>query len=68
MEFDVNYESAAGNHPVKISLEEIREMAETGILQITKPVGNQGNHKTITISGTNEELKAMSEALLNART
>ncbi|MCG8634818.1 MAG: hypothetical protein MI863_13375 [Desulfobacterales bacterium] len=68
MEFTVKYESSEGPHLVKLTLDEIQEMARTGSLTITKPVGHQGNRKTITITGTNTEFEAMSEALLNART
>ncbi len=68
MKIEINFESSIGHHSEKISLEEIRQMAETDTLQLTNPVGHEVNHKTITISGTNEELEAMAQALLNART
>lgn len=61
MRVEVKYSTSQGPHVVNISLEEINQMLNSGQLTVTQdtPRGT----KTITITGTSEELSTMAQVL-----
>jgi len=64
MEIRIKYSTSEGPHLLNISLHEIQNMIDTGELIIRQPTPK--GHKTITFSGTQQELSSMSEAFNNA--
>lgn len=63
MRIEVKYSTSQGPHLVNITLEDIRRMRESGCLSVehNTPTGT----KTITIEGTQEELRQMAQLLLH---
>jgi hypothetical protein len=61
MRIEVKYSVSQGPHVVDISLDDMNQMLESGSLTLSKPT--QGGTKTITISGTAEELNTMAKVL-----
>ena len=61
MRIEVKYSVSQGPHGVDISLDDMNQMLESGLLTLTKPT--QSGTKTITISGTPEELNTMAKVL-----
>ncbi len=64
MRIEVQYSVSQGPHPIEISQAEIDQMRQSGNLTATQPT-TDGNTKTITITGTSQELATMAAALLN---
>ena len=64
MRIEVQYSVSQGPHPIEISQAEIDQMRQSGNLTATQPTTG-GNTKTITITGTSQELATMAAALLN---
>ena len=62
MEINLQYSSSDGNHPIKLSLEEIKVMLKNNDNYITKSLPS-GKTKTVTISGNKEELLTLSQLL-----
>ncbi len=62
MRIKVKYESSEGPHQVDISKEDIEEMQKSGKLELTKKVSHE-NEKTISITGSKEELNMLAELL-----
>lgn len=66
MRIEVKYSTSQGPHVVNISLDEINHMFNSGQLTVTQdtPTGT----KTITITGTSEELSRMAQVLQSQAT
>ena len=63
MRIEVQYSVSQGPHPIEISQAEIDQMRRSGELTATQPTPT--GTKTITITGTPQELSTMAAALLN---
>jgi hypothetical protein len=61
MRIEVKYSVSQGPHGVDISLDDMKKMLKTKTLTLTKPT--QSGTKTITISGSSEELSTMAKVL-----
>jgi len=66
LRIEVKYSKSEGPHVIQLSLEEINQMLNQGQLTITQdtPTGT----KTITITGTPEELSTMAQVLQSGAT
>ncbi len=64
MKIEIKYSTSQGPHVVNISLNEIQNMISSGRLIVTQPTTT--GTKTITFSGTKQELSAMGDAFKNA--
>ena len=64
MEIRIKYSTSEGPHLIKISPAEIQQMLNSGQLVVTQPT--RTGTKTITFSGTKQELSDMADALKNA--
>jgi hypothetical protein len=64
MKIEIKYSKSQGPHVVNISLTEIQQMISSGQLIVTQPTPT--GTKTITFSGTKQELSAMADAFKNA--
>jgi hypothetical protein len=63
MRIEVQYSVSQGPHLIEISQAEIDQMRRSGELTATQPTPT--GTKTITITGTSQELSTMAAALLN---
>ena len=61
MEIRIKYSTSEGPHLLNISLTEIQNMIDTGILTVRQPTPK--GYKDISFSGTDVELEALAEAL-----
>ncbi len=63
MRIEVKYSTSQGPHVVNINIDEINQMLQSGELSVTQdtPTGT----KTITITGSVDELSTMAQVLMN---
>ena len=61
MKIEIKYTTSEGPHLINISHEEIQQMLQSGVLMVEQPTPK--GHKTITFSGTKQELSDLGDAL-----
>ena len=66
MRIEVKYASSEGPHPVTLDESELVAMNDENSLTITQAVGDKGNTKTTTITGTDREKWLLAKALLSS--
>ena len=66
MRIEVNYESSQGPHLVYWSESVLEQMIISGDLSFTEEVGNEGNKKTTSITGSSREKWLFAQALLRS--
>ena len=64
MRIRIKYSTSEGPHLIDISHEEIKQMLKSKVLVVRQPT--PGGSKTITFSGTKQELSDLGDALKNA--
>jgi hypothetical protein len=65
MKIEIKYSTSEGPHLINISHAEIQQMLQSKVLVVTQPTPK--GHKTITFSGTKQELSDLADALKNAK-
>ncbi len=65
MKIEIKYSTSEGPHLVNISHAEIQQMVTSRVLVVTQPTPK--GSKTITFSGSKQELSDLGDALKNAR-
>lgn len=66
MRIEVKYESSLGPHLVDLSENVLEQMIDSGDLSLTEKVGNEGNTKTTSITGSSREKWLFAQALLRS--
>ena len=64
MKIEIKYSTSEGPHLINISHAEIHQMLQSGELVVTQPAPK--GHKTITFSGSKQELSDLKDALKSA--
>ena len=65
MKIEIKYSTSEGPHLINISHAEIQNMIDTKVLVVTQPTPK--GSKTITFSGTKQELSDLADAFKNAK-
>ena len=65
MKIEIKYSTSEGPHPINITHAEIQQMLQSKVLVVTQPTPK--GSKTITFSGTKQELSDLGDALKNAK-